>query len=186
MSAQLNEAIVDRVDQLGFTAWSGVAFRNTTVGRDPLSGAGARANGGRWNPRDEFPVIYLAIPEASCIGELDRASEAAGISPKDRIAVGLELHTIELRDIQVLDLRSTDALAHVGLTSDDISDPDWTACQTVGHAAWFLHAGGILAPSATGIGNVLAAFELRVQPGTIQHRETIPLTEELYDATRKP
>ncbi len=184
MSAQLNESVVDRVDQLGFTEWSGAAFRHTSVGRDPLSGAGARAQGGRCNPREEFPVIYLATPEASCIGELDRASEAFGITTEDRIVVGVEIHTIELANISVLDPRTSDALAHVGLSVDDITDPDWTACQTVGHAAWFLHAGGVLAPSATGIGLVLAVFELRVKPGTVLHRETSLLTQELYEATR--
>lgn len=31
---------------------------------------------------------------------------------------------------------------------DDIYGDDWSACQAVGHAAWFLHVQGILVPAA--------------------------------------
>ncbi len=47
------------------------------------------------------------------------------------------------------------------MTQADVADDDWTACQAVGHAAWFLGLDGVLAPSASGRGHVLAAFETR-------------------------
>lgn len=65
---------------------------------------------------------------------------------------GLELHTLDAHDLRVLDLRSDSALNQVGLTTDDIADEDWTACQAVGHAAYFLDYDGVLAPSASGLG----------------------------------
>lgn len=177
---QFNDAVIDLVDQVGFTSWSGTAFRYTTRGRDPLSGAGAQAYGGRWNPRGEFPVIYLAVPETTCISELDRASEAASVTTQDRLDSGLDFHTVTLEDLPVLDLRSASSLMHVGLSIEAICDPDWTACQSVGFAAWFLHASAVFAPSATGNGNVLAVFEHRLQPGQIAVRSSVHLTEELY------
>lgn len=66
----------------------------------------------------------------------------------------------------------------------DIDDDDWTACQAVGQAAHFLNFGGVLAPSASGAGLVLAAFENRVGPGRLSLRETQPLTYELYERSR--
>lgn len=66
------------------------------------------------------------------------------------------------------------------LELDDITDDDRTACQAVGQCADFLQYGGVLAPSATGVGPVLALFEARVAPGQLTFEHSEPLTEELY------
>ncbi|MBM7781814.1 RES domain-containing protein [Arthrobacter tumbae] len=81
----------------------------------------------------------------------------------------------------VLDLRAAEMLEQVGLTMDDIAGDEWDACQSVGHAAWFLEFGGVLAPSATGRGYVLAAFEDRVEPGSIAVVTSAPLNPTLYN-----
>lgn len=180
MSAPLDEDVVQRVNDLGTTTWSGTTHRYTTTGRDPRSGTGARLFGGRWNPRDTFPTIYLAHPAAACIAELDRTAAASGIGVPGMIRKGLTLHVLQVRGMQVLDLRETVALHQVGLDLEDISDDDWTACQTVGHAAYFLDFDGVLAPSATGTGLVLAAFETRLDPEQLTIEQSEPLTEELY------
>jgi len=64
--------------------------------------------------------------------------------------------------------------------STDIADDDWTACQAVGHAAYFLDMGGVVAPSATGYGIVIAVFEARVTPGQIVLSGTVVLDEATY------
>lgn len=94
------------------------------------------------------------------------------------------LHTIGVEAIPILDLRTDEALAHVGLTRADIEDPDWTACQSVGNAAWFLGHAGVLAPSATGEGVVLAAFETRASP-FLTLSESEALTPERFNASRE-
>jgi len=174
-----DEDLVDRVNDLGPTPWTGMAYRHTAVGRDPLSGEGARMNGGRWNPPGR-PTIYVAQPENSCMAELARSAERGGFPLRALLSRGRELHTMELRELPVLDLTSAEALDRVGLTLEDVEDDDSTACQAVGEAAHFLAMAGVAAPSATGVGLVVAAFEDRVKAGQLAHRLTISLDEATY------
>jgi len=176
----LDEGVVQRVNDLGTGTWSGTAYRHATAGRDPLSGTGARLNGGRWNPRDLCSTIYLAQPLRACLAELDRLAESAGVSISDLLRAPRSLHTIEISEAPLLDLRDNDALQYVGLSLDDIRDDDWTACQTVGHAAFFLELAGVVAPSATEEGLVVALFETRLLPGQLRVVESAPLTESTY------
>ena len=179
----LDEGLVQRVDQLGSTTWTSATHRYTAARRDPLSGAGARLFGGRWNPKDIFATIYLAHPVAACLGEVERTAESQGTTPDVLLRAAYTLHEVAVTDLPILDLREDQALAHVGLTTADIADPDWTACQAIGNAAWFLGLGGVLAPSATGEGFVLAAFETRVA-GYLTVARSEPLTPERFAELR--
>lgn len=87
---------------------------------------------------------------------------------------------MRVSDLEVLDLREPPALNRVGLELDDITDEDWTACQAVGQSADFLQYGGVIAPSATGVGRVLALFEARIVPGQLAVEHSEQLTEALY------
>jgi RES domain-containing protein len=181
LSSELDEALVERVDELPRSAISATFYRYATARRDPLSGAGARAFGGRWNPREIFGAIYLASSRSACAGEARRAAEAIGTSPEVMLQAPYLLHTIDAREVLALDLTSPDIMETVGLTPADIADPDWTACQAVGHAAWFLGFQGILAPSASGAGTVLAAFEGRLDFHQLTVNRSVPFTAALYD-----
>jgi RES domain-containing protein len=182
VNGYLDEDVVERVNDLGSQPWSGTTFRYTSHGREPLSGAGARLTGGRWNPKGVFPTIYLAQPRAACIGEFGRMAAANGMDPLAMLARPFDLHTVEVNGLTILDLREEKALRHVGLAPEDISDDDWTACQTVGHAAYFLEMSGIVAPSATGVGLVIAAFETRLRPGQLDVTATTVLDAPTYRA----
>lgn len=184
MTAPLDEDIVQRVNDLGTTTWSGAVHRYTSSERDPRSGVGARLFGGRWNPRDSFPTIYLGQPAAAVIAELDRAADLAGLAVNAMIARGLTLHVFNAHDLRILDLRQDAALHQVGLDHQDIAHDDRTGCQAVGQAAHFLDFDGVLAPSATSVGLVLAAFETRLHPGQLELQRSEPLTDELYRRLR--
>lgn len=184
MSVPLEDDVVQRVNDLGPSTWSGTTYRYTTTGRDPRSGEGARRFGGRWNPRDTFPVNYLAQPVATCMGELERTAAAAGTQASSRIRAGLSLHTLQATALEVLDLTEPSALNHVGLDAEDLTDEDWTACQAVGHAAHFLGYDGVLAPSATGTGLVIAAFEARLGQGQLEVVTSEVLTDAVYHRLR--
>jgi RES domain-containing protein len=82
------------------------------------------------------------------------------------------LHIITVHALQVLDLTVTHALQAVGLTIEDIQAADQTPCQRVGQAAHFLGFQGIRAPSATGIGYVIAAFEPQLSAGQLELKGT--------------
>lgn len=181
-SPPLDEDVVQRVNDLGITRFSGTTYRHTTAGRDPLSGVGARLNGGRWNPAEVCSTIYLAQPRATCLREFGRLAEANGLDPITMLRSPRTLYTIDVRDLPILDLRDPEHLGYVGLSPDDIADDDWTACQTVGHAAYFLDMGGVIAASATGHGLVIAAFEARVAAEQLTVADSTALDAATYRA----
>lgn len=180
MTPGLNEAVVDRVDALGTTAWSGTCYRYAAARREPLSGEGARRFGGRWNPPDLFPTVYLAQPLRSCMREFQRYASAQNTEPEHLLQVPYRLHTIAVEGLQVLDLRTPNARTYVGLADEDLVDDDWSACQSIGHAAWFLNMAGVIAPSATGVGLVAAAFEFRAEVGQVRVARSEDFTPELF------
>lgn len=182
MSTPVNDEVVEQVNQIGASPFSGQAFRYTAARRDPLSGAGARLFGGRWNPRGLYATTYLALPESACMGELDRAARSQQMTAGELLQAPRMFHTLQVTELPVLDLRQADALERVGLSADDIAGDEWDACQSVGHAAWFLEFGAVLAPSATGRGHVLAAFEDRMGPGNLEVLSSVPLDSALYES----
>lgn len=169
------------VDQLGASSWSGPAWRHTSPGRDPLSGIGARLNGGRWNPPG-VSTIYLADRRPVAVSEFVRMSEGQ--------ARGVEsflprwVHELAIQDLPVLDLRTDEALEVVGLDRPTLSDDDWGPCQAVGQAADYLGFAGLVAPSATGHGVVLAVYERHAHHGELTAVDHIVLaaTEDVTAA----
>jgi RES domain-containing protein len=156
-------AALERVDP---REWSGMAYRHTAPGRAPLSGQGARMFGGRWNPRDLFPTIYLAYPRDACIAEFRRMAEGQGGGPASFLP--RDVHEVSVTALRALDLTSPDMLRVAGLSPGNLSEADWSACQAVGEAAHFLGFQGVIAPSATGLGQVIAVFEDRVTADQLQ------------------
>lgn len=181
MSQPLNETLVDLINQIGPTAWTDTCYRYTTARRDPLSGEGARRNGGRWNPPGIFPTIYLAQPVSTCMREFERLADSQYIEPQAMLTVPYLLHTIQIAELPVLDLRSVQTQQRLGLESGDLRGDDWSACQAVGHSAWFLEFAGVVAPSATGNGLVVAAFEHRAYAGQVE-----AVSQEALNPQRHP
>lgn len=179
MTASLNEDLVEAIDTIGRTVWSGETFRYTNARREPLSGEGARRAGGRYNPRELFPVVYLAQPVQACMRELERAAEYDHISVESKLSVPQVMHTIVLTEIEILDLTRTATQVALGLEEADLAG-EWAPCQEVGHAAWFLEFQGVLAPSAVGDGLTVALFDHNTPPSRIAIHSTKPLTADLY------
>jgi RES domain-containing protein len=143
------------LDQLGTRRINGVYFRHTAPRREPLSGEGARIVGGRWN-RAGTEALYLAEPVDTCAAEFRRMAVGQGKGVESFLP--RTLHTIAVTDLNVVDLVDPSSLESVGLHSHDLSSESWEACQVVGDAADTLGLGGLLAPSATGVGSVLTVF----------------------------
>jgi RES domain-containing protein len=157
--------VVDRhllagVDTLGSVPLSTVAFRHVAVGRHPLSGAGARLHGGRWNPPGSFSTLYLALEIETTIAELYRLASRQGLIPDDFLPRHMYRYEVSLA--AVLDLREQAARAALDLSEPELSSPDATRCRSIGEAANQLGYEGVLAPSATGTGTVLAVFSDRL------------------------
>ena len=159
----------EQVDRLGSTKFSGVVFRHIAPHRGCLSGEGARQAGGRWNPPDSFPVLYTGLSERTVIDEFYRLAERSTLPVDSFMPRTLCILEAELES--VLDLRPDDGLSKVGLSLDQLRSYSMRECQAVGDAAHQLGLEGILAPSATGTGEVLAIFELNLrQSSSVRER----------------
>jgi RES domain-containing protein len=128
----------------------------------PLSGAGARTVGGRWNPPDSFAILYVAVERETAVAEFLRMAARAGRAPEDFLP--RRIYRYEARLTGLCDLRVAGARAALELTDDDLQSDDPSNCQAVGEAAEYLGREGIIAPSATGSGTVLAVFFDRLDP----------------------
>jgi RES domain-containing protein len=53
-------------------AYSGICYRQQSPKYDPLSGEGARMQGGRFNPPNSFPVLYLCSTAGCAAAEFMR------------------------------------------------------------------------------------------------------------------
>lgn len=167
-----DSALIARVDALPATPYSGEAFRHQPPGYNPLSGRGARIQGGRWNPPDSFPVLYLGLDRETVTNEFLRLARRSRRDPEDFLPRVLYRYDLDLTN--VLDLREPDALDAVDLTPSLVASDDLRTCQDAGDAARRAGREGILAPSAAGPGVVLALFvedlgaQSRVQPEELE------------------
>lgn len=153
--------LFELVDSLGSIAFTGVVFRHIAPHRGCTSGEGARQAGGRWNPPDTFPVLYTGLNEPAVVEEFYRLADRSSLPAESFLPRTLCVIEVELQ--AVLDLRSEESLSRVGLTMDQLRSYSMRECQAVGNAAHRLRLEGILAPSATGVGEVLAIFELNLR-----------------------
>lgn len=156
--------LVAAVDALAPASFSGHAYRHLAAQHPPLSGAGARTQGGRWNPPQSFSTLYLAIERETATNEFLRMAERAGRSPADFLP--RRLYRYEAKLHALLDLTEPAALEAVELRQEDLRADDLRRCQAVGEAAQYAGREGIMAPSAAGDGTVLALFWDRLQPGS--------------------
>lgn len=154
--------ILGALSALGATSFAGEAWRHAAPQYEPTSGAGARSHGGRWNPPNSFDTLYLALDRATAAREFRRMAEKAGLPLEGFLPRRLHRYRVDVRNL--VDLRSEAALADVGLTLARVQADDPTHCRAVGAAAHQLGSEGILAPSATGIGEVLVIFGDRLGP----------------------
>ena len=152
----LDRKLLARVDALQPTALSTEAFRHIAKNRHPLSGAGARLQGGRWNPPESFSTLYLALAQATVVAEFYRMAERQGRAPEDFLPRQMHRYGVTLG--AALDLRSAAARDSLNLTPEALSALDARRCQEIGVAAHYLGFEGVVAPSATGTGTVLAVF----------------------------
>jgi RES domain-containing protein len=144
-----------------------------------MSGEGARITGGRWNPRMSFAVLYLGTSETTVIAEFHRLAGRQRLAPEQFLPRTLHRYAIDLHS--VLDLRERDARADVGLGIADIESDSLGPCQTVGGAAFEIGFEALIAPSATGHGDVLAVFLQRVAAGSSVREDHAEMWEHVPD-----
>lgn len=146
--------------------YAGPGFRHMAAGyNDPLSGEGARIHGGRFNPPDSYPVLYLCTTRACVIAEFERLGERqvigmAGLLPRS-------LYRYEVVLGRVLDLTSRSVLRTLGVSPDTLTGPGWSETQDLGRAAYDTGWEALLTHSATLVDQVLAVFPDNIGPGAV-------------------
>ena len=146
----------DALAELDVAPFVGDAYRQQAPGFDPVSGAGARRRGGRYNPPQSFPVLYLALTTTVAAAELRHGAERIGLQARD--ALPRELYRIDLHLERVVDLRQPEALAALNVTRNDLLAASQLRSRQIGTAASHLGIQALLAPSAAGDGDVIAVF----------------------------
>lgn len=154
--------LVDAVERIQRTPYSGEAFRHVAERWHPLSGAGARLQGGRWNPPESFSTLYLALDEATAIAEFRRMAKRSSLALEDFMPRRLYRIGLELR--AVVDLTPPLAGFPDALAELDFQTRDLALSQAVVEATEHLGREAIRAPSAAGGGDILAVFPDRLHP----------------------
>jgi len=114
-----------------FTPWTGTLFRFQTVdfpaSKDVLSGKGAAARGGRWNPPG-LPTIYGSTKDTTALEECKANDRYYGIVTKGpRILVAIEAHLT-----RVLDLTGPQIRRALDITLAELAAEDWRKLQDAG------------------------------------------------------
>jgi RES domain-containing protein len=135
--------------------------------------------GGRWNPAKSFAVLYLGLAEQTVVAEFHRLASQQGLQPDAFLP--RTLYRFRARLSRLLDVRPIPARDTLGL-SEVASADDLRISQAIGAAAFVAGREGILAPSATGVGEVLAVFLERLQPGS----ELEEIDSELWEQVPPP
>ncbi|MGH2747796.1 MAG: RES family NAD+ phosphorylase [Actinomycetota bacterium] len=154
--------------------YRGDGFRQQAPKYDPLSGEGARRRGGRFNPPQSFPVLYLCTTRACTVAEFLRAGSRLAIGPEGLLPrqvfkydVGVDL---------VLDLTDDSTLEQLGLAVANLVGDDLSLTRSVGEAAHALGIQAIQSRSATEQDHVLSVFLENLGLGTL-----VPALEEMWE-----
>ena len=163
MTGSTDRQLAQLVSTLPSASISGRYYRCTSRKRANKAFNGS-PNGGRWGPRDAFPVLYLADDYEGCVIEAYRHAVDPGLDPTPP-PVNMVLATCDVAVTRVLDLRTSTARMKLGLEPPILfSEPQgqngeaYRACSQVALAAHQLGRHGILVPSATQRGFTLALF----------------------------
>jgi RES domain-containing protein len=135
---------------------AGDGFRHQTPDFDARSGEGARRLGGRFNPRESFPVIYLCTTMECVRAEFVHLARRQGLEIEDLMP--RELWHFELELEAVLDLTDTQTLAALELEAADLVQASHALTRAIGEAAHEQRFQAIRSHSATGTDDIIAVF----------------------------
>jgi RES domain-containing protein len=136
---------------------------------DPLDPRHAQLRGGRWNPPDSFPVVYLCGSIEVARANVYRKLEGQPYGPEDLDPRAAPiLVATRVREGRFADLVTARGLSSAGLPATYPLDSrrrriPWSRCQPVGLESWELGHPGIAcrtaAPTAPARGEELAWFQ---------------------------
>ena len=121
---------------------------------DPLDGRYAADRGGRWNPPESFPVVYLCRSIEVARANVYRKLERQPYGPED-LLTGPVLVRTNVPEDRYLNAVTDAGLRDLGLPKTYPLDSrrrmvTWRRCQPIGLRAWEASLPGVAARSALG------------------------------------
>ena len=142
-----------------YKPFSGLAYRACAVAYanrdDLLTGAGSKANGGRWNQRGQFRTVYLSLSIEIAIQELIGQFQSYGFDVSKKLP--FVVAGVEVTISKVVDLTDAAIRRSMGISKDSIIKDNWkrtdengieSLTQCFGRLAYEAELDGIIAPSA--------------------------------------
>jgi RES domain-containing protein len=142
--------LLDQIALLTAAPWEGEVWRHMFGDLPPTR---ENSRGARWNPPDVH-AIYTSLGREVAKAEGDYIVSMQPIPVRARRV----LHRMKVRLESVVDARSLEALAPLGITPDDLVDMTHRQCRLVGGAVEFLGHDGLLVPSARSSGVNLVIY----------------------------
>jgi RES domain-containing protein len=164
----VSSADEEKLARLPPAEFHGIAYRQQSPGFDPTSGAGARRAGGRFNPPNSFPVLYLALSRETAAAELRHAADGVGLPVSS--VLPRELFRYGVRLSRVVDLRDETTRTELGVSIEELLAPDRGRSQALGAAVEGSGTEAVVCPSATGAGDILAIFVDNVPATAVKPR----------------
>ncbi len=137
-----DRGLLDALEAQGAEAFSGLTWRVTAHGRDPLRGSTA---GGRWSPPGEFEVLYTSLAAEGALAEIGYRLSLEPVWPS---RVRHDIHRIATATERTLRLADLASLTPLGVDISRYGAFDYGATQAVAAAAHFLEFDGLIVPSA--------------------------------------
>lgn len=145
--------------------YEGAGYRQQAPEFDPLSGEGARRRGGRFNPPDSFPVLYLCSTRACAVAEFYRAGDRLAIGPEGLLPRDLFQYRVYLNRVVDLTLKANQE--QLGISQADLVGEDLSITRAIGESAQALGMQAALSFSATRHDSVLAVFLQNIGSGVL-------------------
>ena len=155
---------------------------------DPVDTTYAQRFGGRWNPPNSFPVLYLNEDIETARAQIHRMLEGSPVRPED-LDPPYVLVTATLPSRQVVADAVTDVgIKGLGLPATYPTDPagatiSHTTCQRIGSEVKTQNLRGVHARSAAtpdGTGRELAWFPARISSRATAVGDPLPFSDWWY------
>jgi RES domain-containing protein len=141
--------LIDAIEAIQPTPFSGTVWRVVREGRDPLD---CSRSGGRWDD-GTFDVLYTSLAREGALAEMYfHLKRGQPLSPS---RVRYELHEVSLSMESALKLLNLQDLTQLGVAGDTYGrlsylekDAEYPRTQDIAEVAHFLEFDGLLVPSA--------------------------------------
>lgn len=141
--------LLDQLDQFSPFKVERVVWRHMFGATDPAT---ANTRGARWNPPGTA-AIYVSLERETALAEAEHLIRIQSPPPSARRC----LYQIEVRLSNVIQL-SSDDLRQLGVTDEQFTGIDHSACRRIGaHVAWLGHD-GLCVPSARHRGENMVVY----------------------------